>query len=91
MKLNHGLCDVAINWSGGLHHAKKAEASGIVAAPAPCVSMHFCAWTPLLGRDKQACCRLQRWPCLLLGAAQAPCTVTHRAVHAAGAVTSLLI
>mmetsp|Transcript_12127 Transcript_12127/g.26074 ORF Transcript_12127/g.26074 Transcript_12127/m.26074 type:complete len:429 (-) Transcript_12127:587-1873(-) len=28
VKLNHGLADVAINWSGGLHHAKKAEASG---------------------------------------------------------------
>lgn len=28
VKLNHGLCDVAINWSGGLHHAKKGEASG---------------------------------------------------------------
>lgn len=28
MKLNHGLVDVAINWSGGLHHAKKTEASG---------------------------------------------------------------
>lgn len=28
MKLNHGLADIAINWSGGLHHAKKAEASG---------------------------------------------------------------
>jgi len=27
-KLNHGLCDIAINWSGGLHHAKKSEASG---------------------------------------------------------------
>lgn len=27
-RLNHGLCDVAINWSGGLHHAKKFEASG---------------------------------------------------------------
>jgi len=27
-KLNHGLTDVAINWSGGLHHAKRAEASG---------------------------------------------------------------
>lgn len=27
-KLNHGLCDIAINWSGGLHHAKKFEASG---------------------------------------------------------------
>jgi histone deacetylase 3 len=21
-------CDIAINWSGGLHHAKKFEASG---------------------------------------------------------------
>jgi histone deacetylase 1/2 len=28
MKLNHGLCDIAINWAGGLHHAKKGEASG---------------------------------------------------------------
>ena len=27
VKLNHGLCDVAINWSGGLHHAKKSEVS----------------------------------------------------------------
>ena len=27
-RLNQGLSDVAINWSGGLHHAKKAEASG---------------------------------------------------------------
>lgn len=27
-KLNHGLVDVAINWAGGLHHAKKIEASG---------------------------------------------------------------
>ncbi|KAL3922663.1 MAG: hypothetical protein SGPRY_004476 [Prymnesium sp.] len=28
VKLNHGVCDVAINWSGGLHHAKRNEASG---------------------------------------------------------------
>ena len=28
IKLNHGLTDIAINWSGGLHHAKKMEASG---------------------------------------------------------------
>ncbi|CAG8501611.1 8256_t:CDS:10 [Funneliformis mosseae] len=27
-RLNHGLCDVAVNWAGGLHHAKKQEASG---------------------------------------------------------------
>ena len=26
--LNAGDCDIAINWSGGLHHAKKNEASG---------------------------------------------------------------
>lgn len=28
VKLNHGGCDVAVNWAGGLHHAKKSEASG---------------------------------------------------------------
>eukprot|EP00823_Brevimastigomonas_motovehiculus_P006427 TRINITY_DN5316_c0_g1_i1.p1 TRINITY_DN5316_c0_g1~~TRINITY_DN5316_c0_g1_i1.p1 ORF type:complete len:518 (+),score=143.97 TRINITY_DN5316_c0_g1_i1:58-1611(+) len=28
MRLNHGLCDIAINFGGGLHHAKRSEASG---------------------------------------------------------------
>ena len=28
VKLNHGKADIAINWAGGLHHAKKCEASG---------------------------------------------------------------
>ncbi|KHG22411.1 Histone deacetylase 9 -like protein [Gossypium arboreum] len=27
-RLNNQLCDIAINWAGGLHHAKKWEASG---------------------------------------------------------------
>lgn len=27
-KLNHETADVVINWAGGLHHAKKSEASG---------------------------------------------------------------
>lgn len=27
-RLNDGLADIVINWAGGLHHAKKAEASG---------------------------------------------------------------
>lgn len=27
-RLNNKCCDIAINWSGGLHHAKKFEASG---------------------------------------------------------------
>ncbi|KAK8961187.1 Histone deacetylase 6 [Platanthera guangdongensis] len=28
VKLNRGDADIAINWAGGLHHAKKCEASG---------------------------------------------------------------
>lgn len=28
LKLNKQQCDIAINWAGGLHHAKKSEASG---------------------------------------------------------------
>jgi len=28
IKLNNGETDIAINWAGGLHHAKKSEASG---------------------------------------------------------------
>lgn len=28
IKLNRGESDIAINWGGGLHHAKKGEASG---------------------------------------------------------------
>ena len=27
-KLNSGDCDVAVNWAGGLHHARRSEASG---------------------------------------------------------------
>jgi len=28
VKLNHNQSDIAVNWAGGLHHAKKSEASG---------------------------------------------------------------
>ena len=28
VKLNKQQTDIAVNWSGGLHHAKKSEASG---------------------------------------------------------------
>ncbi len=28
MKLNNDSCDIAVNWAGGLHHAKKGKASG---------------------------------------------------------------
>ena len=28
VKLNKQATDIALNWAGGLHHAKKSEASG---------------------------------------------------------------
>jgi len=28
VKLNKEAADIAVNWAGGLHHAKKSEASG---------------------------------------------------------------
>ena len=28
VKLNYQTSDIAINWAGGLHHAKRSEASG---------------------------------------------------------------
>ena len=28
VKLNYQTADIAINWAGGLHHAKRSEASG---------------------------------------------------------------
>jgi histone deacetylase 1/2 len=27
-RLSRDKCDIAVNWAGGLHHAKKGEASG---------------------------------------------------------------
>ncbi len=33
VKLNYQTADIAINWAGGLHHAKKAEASGGLLEP----------------------------------------------------------
>lgn len=27
-RLSRDKCDIAVNWAGGLHHAKKSEASG---------------------------------------------------------------
>lgn len=27
-RLSRHKCDIAVNWAGGLHHAKKSEASG---------------------------------------------------------------
>ncbi len=45
VKLNHGLTDIAINWSGGLHHAKKMEASG------------FCYVNDIVFQASSGCCR----------------------------------
>lgn len=54
-RLNRGKCDVAVNWAGGLHHAKKSEASGFCyingwypSVPVICIIMtrldRYCPW-----------------------------------------------
>jgi len=46
-RLSRDKCDIAINWAGGLHHAKKSEASGFcyvngaVSKPGRGNSSHF--------------------------------------------------
>ena len=54
-RLNRGKCDVAVNWAGGLHHAKKSEASG------------FCYINGVLPPHTTALstfdCLLTRWIC----------------------------
>ena len=47
-KLNHGLCDVAINWSGGLHHAKKSEVSHSGMCEQCWIHIYCCACIPSL-------------------------------------------
>ena len=43
-RLSRNKCDIAVNWAGGLHHAKKSEASGfcyvngLLSFPSPRVS-----------------------------------------------------
>ena len=41
-RLNRGKCDVAVNWAGGLHHAKKSEASGFCYVNGACAQS---CWT----------------------------------------------
>lgn len=37
-RLNRQKCDIAINWAGGLHHAKKCEASGFCYVNGMCLT-----------------------------------------------------
>ena len=39
-RLNRRKCDIAINWAGGLHHAKKSEASGFCYVNGKLLSAH---------------------------------------------------
>ena len=43
-RLSRDKCDIAINWAGGLHHAKKAEASGFcyINGPSSAVTSLYC-------------------------------------------------
>jgi hypothetical protein len=38
-RLSRDKCDIAVNWAGGLHHAKKSEASGFCYVNG--MSLHF--------------------------------------------------
>ncbi|GMG32999.1 unnamed protein product [Aspergillus oryzae] len=38
-RLNNRKCDIAINWAGGLHHAKKSEANGFCYVNGECLVM----------------------------------------------------
>ncbi len=56
-RLSRDKCDIAVNWAGGLHHAKKSEASGfcyVNGTLPPCAvfsvltvaSCRHCTWYP---------------------------------------------
>lgn len=56
-RLSRDKCDIAVNWAGGLHHAKKSEASGfcyVNGTHLPCavfpmltiVWCRHCTWYP---------------------------------------------
>ena len=51
-RLNRGKCDVAVNWAGGLHHAKKSEASGFCYINGTVFPFRF-----LMGDTKSLNCR----------------------------------
>ena len=58
VKLNQGDSDIAINWSGGLHHAKKSEASG---EPSSTVSRDGLLWeAQAADREPSAMTKLKR-------------------------------
>lgn len=40
-RLSRDKCDIAVNWAGGLHHAKKSEASGFCYVNGQCYSTPF--------------------------------------------------
>jgi hypothetical protein len=49
-RLNRSKCDIAINWAGGLHHAKKSEASGFCYVNG-CCSNEALGWYFLANAD----------------------------------------
>ena len=54
-RLNRGKCDVAINWAGGLHHAKKSEASGF------CYTNGNCTFVLLVDCSETDSCQTSCW------------------------------
>ncbi len=72
--INEGEADVVMNWSGGMHHAKKGEASGGFPVARLCgallcpLAFSLAAWGLSLQRAQGAATPAQaaRQPCVLV-------------------------
>ncbi|KAJ8630203.1 hypothetical protein MRB53_023526 [Persea americana] len=59
VKINRGDADIAVNWAGGLHHAKKCEASGfcyvndIVLGILELLKVHRMIWSIVSGENEK--------------------------------------
>lgn len=55
-RLNRQKCDIAINWAGGLHHAKKSEASGFCYVNGRFLAPSYCPAAPITDRTGSRHC-----------------------------------
>jgi histone deacetylase 1/2 len=60
-RLNRGKCDIAVNWAGGLHHAKKSEASGF------CYINGIFLWFNIYTSRMSDTDEIPLWPDIVLG------------------------
>jgi len=65
VKLNKQATDIAVNWSGGLHHAKKSEASGFCYVNDIVLAiLELLKWVASAGYTRLQHDLVSRWHCL---------------------------